>query len=258
MRSFIAGLALLLAGLIGTAALGAYIAHRTVLDPERAGEVLAAGLEQPELRRMILSRAVPGYVRVPQEGRAALDRLAETSQVDRALRSVRLSPDGTVSLAPLRNELTQALRDNGQTGLAARVATAGGPDTVDVPARIFDRYERARDLTGLVATRGGLAAVVLFLVALLVSGNRRATVRAIGVTILLGSGVVALLYWVSPELAHAASASPWVDAAPAVRQSQTSTAVGILLPVAAIGVVLMAGSFLLPRPKSRPAGGGQV
>jgi hypothetical protein len=256
MRSFIAGLALLLAGLIGTAALGAYIAHRTVLDPERAGEVLAAGLEQPELRRMILTRAVPGYVRVPQEGRAALDRLAETSQLDRALRSVRLSADGTVSLAPLRNELTQALRDNGQTELAARIATAGGPDAVDVPARIFDRYERARDVTWLVATRGALAAVVLFLVALVVSANRRVTVRSIGVTILLSCGVVALLYWVSPELAHAASASPWVDAAAAVRQSQTSTALGILLPVAAAGVVLVIGSFFLPKPHRGPARSG--
>ena len=253
MRSFFAGIALVLAGLVGTVALGAYIAHETVLDPDRAGQLLASGLTQPELRRTILTRAVPGYTRLPTEAQQGLDRLAGTSQVDRALRSVRLTDEGTVALAPLRSELTQALRDNGQPRLASQIAASGGPDVVDVPADILNRFTRARDATWLVATRGALAAGVLFLCALLVSGNRRSTVRSIGVTILLGCAVIALGYWVSPSLAHAASANPWVEAAAAVRESQTPTVFAIVVPVAAFGLAMVAASFFVPRPARRPA-----
>jgi hypothetical protein len=252
MRSFLAGLALLLGGLIGTAALGAFVAHQTVLDPDRAGEVVASALGQPDLRQTILAKTVPGYGRLPREGRAALDRLAQTSQVDGALRSVTLDANGDVRLAPLRSQLAEALRQNGQSGLAARVASSGGPDAVSVPADILSRYTTARDTTWLVATRGALAAAVLFLVALAVSANRRSTVRASGVVVLLGCAVVAALYWLSPALAHAASSSPWVEGATGVRDSQRPTVLAILLPVAAVGVALLVASLLVPKPRRRP------
>ncbi|MFL6135918.1 MAG: hypothetical protein ACJ72A_24145 [Nocardioidaceae bacterium] len=247
MRSFLAGLAVLLGGVIGTAALGAFVVHQTVLDPDRAGDVLASALQRPDLRQTILARTVPGYRRLPREGRSALDQLAQTSQVESVLRSVRLTDNGEVRLAPLRSQLTQALRDNGQSQLAARVASGGGPDVVSVPTDLLDRYTTARDTTWLVATRGALVAVALFLVALLVSRNRAGTVRAVGLTILLGCAVVALVYWVSPNLAHAASSNPWVESAGAVRDSQRSTVVTILVPVAAVGVVLLIASLLIPK-----------
>jgi hypothetical protein len=251
MRSFLAGLAVLLGGVIGTAALGAYVAHQTVLDPDRTGEVLASALQRPELRETILARAVPGYRQLPREARSALDQLAQTSQVDGALRSVRLNDNGEVRLAPLRSQLTQALRENGQPELAARVASRGGPDAVSVPTDLLDRYRTARDAAWLVATRGALVAVALFVAAVLVSRNRAGTVRGVGLMVLLGCAVVALLYWVSPDLAHAASSSPWVESAGAVRDSQRSTVLTILLPVAAVGVVLLVASLLIPRPAPR-------
>jgi hypothetical protein len=251
MRSYLAGLAVFLGGLIGTVALGAYVAHQTVLDPDRAGQVLAAALEEPDVRETILARAVPGYGRLPDAGRAALDRLAQTSQVDTALRSVRLDQDGEVRLAPLRDELTRALRDNGQSGLAARVASSGGPDAVSVPVDVLDRYTTAGDAAWLLASRGALAAAVLFVAAVAVSANRRATVRGVGLTMLIGCAVVAFLYWVSPNVARAASNSPWVNAAAAVRDSQASTALTIVIPVAAVGLALVIASLLLPKPVRR-------
>jgi hypothetical protein len=251
MRSFVAGLALLLAGVIGTAALGAYVAHQTVLDPDRAGQVLAAALEQPTLRETILARTIPGYDRLPQVARDAVEALAGTSQVSDALTAVRLDSDGTIPLAPLRDQLTRTLRENGQVAVAAVVAAAGGPDRVDVPPDVVARYDRARDTTWQVATQGAIAVGVLFLLALLVSRNRRATVRGIGLTILVSAAVVAFLYWVSPDVARAASTSPWVDAATPVRDAERSTVLAILIPTAVIGILVMAVSFLVPRPHAR-------
>ena len=250
MRSFLAGIAVLLGGLIGTAALGAFVAHQTVLDPDRTGDVLASALQRPDLRQTILARTVPGYGRLPREARSALDQLAQTSQVKSALRSVRLN-DGQVRLAPLRSQLTQALRENGQAGLATVVASVGGPDAVSVPTNILNRYTTARNTSWLVATRGALVAAALFLIALVVSRNRAGTVRAVGFTVLLGCAVVALLYWVSPALAHAASSSPWVEGATAVRDSQRSAVLTILIPVAAVGVVLLVASLLIAKPPRR-------
>lgn len=251
MRSFLAGLAVLIGGLIGTAALGAFVAHQTVLDPAQSGDVLASALHQPKLRETILARTVPGYARLPREGRAALDQLAQTSQVESALRSVRLDENGEVRLAPLRSRLTQALRDNGKPALATRVASSGGPDAVSVPTSLFDRYTAARDTAWVVATRGAAVAGALFVLALAVSRNRRRTVRSVGLAVLVSCVVVGFLYWVSPNLAHAASNSPWVETAGAVRDSQRPTVLTILLPVAAVGVVLLVASLLVPSPRRR-------
>src|SRR3954451_6484919 len=91
MRSFVAGLALLLAGVIGTAALGAYVAHQTVLDPDQAGHVLAAALHSPKTRETILPRTIPGYDRLPQVARDRVEALAGTSQVSDVLSSVELA-----------------------------------------------------------------------------------------------------------------------------------------------------------------------
>src|SRR3954447_21792454 len=248
MRSFVAGLALLLAGVIGTAALGAYVAHQTVLDPDRAGHVLAAALDPPQLRETILARTIPGYDRLPQVARRAIEALAGTSQVSDALSKVQLDSDGTVALAPLRDELTKTLRESGQAPIAAVVAASGGPARVDVPPDVVSRYDRARDSAWQVATQGAIAVMVLFLLALLVSRNRRATVRGIGLTILLSAALVAFLYWVSPDVVRAASTSPWVDAAPSVRDTEKPTVLGILVPTAVIGILVMAVSLLVPRP----------
>ena len=91
MRSFIAVVALLLASALSTGALFAYLAHETVLDPERAGEVLSDGLDSPEVRTRILARAVPGYANLPEPHRAEVERAAQSRQVDRALSEVDVS-----------------------------------------------------------------------------------------------------------------------------------------------------------------------
>ena len=42
-----------------------YVVHDVVLDPSRAGEVVDYALHQPDTRREILGRTVPGYGRLP-------------------------------------------------------------------------------------------------------------------------------------------------------------------------------------------------
>lgn len=249
MRSFVAGLALLLAGLVGTVALGAYVAHRTVLDPDRAGQVLASALGQPELRQMLLAKTVPGYQSLPQGYQDDLDRLVANPQLDHALRMLRVDSSGNVDVAPVRRELARKLRANGQPQLASQVAARDGQDTVRLPARISNRYASARDKTWLVATGGAAVSGVLFLAALVVSRNRRATLRAIGFTVLAVCGVIALLYWLLPVVAQSVSSNGWVDAATAVTRSQVPTMVATVVPVAAVGLALFVGSFFIPRPR---------
>ena len=102
MRSFVAGLAVFLAFLTGTAGLASYVVHDVVLDPSRAGEVVDYALHQPDTRREILGRTVPGYGRLPVRVRAAVDALADSPR----LRSPRF--DGRTG-SPGRREWTISL-----------------------------------------------------------------------------------------------------------------------------------------------------
>src|SRR4051794_15138988 len=125
MRSFVAGLAIFLAFLTGTAALGAFVAHETVLDPDLAGPALDAALEDEDLTDRVLGQVVPGYGSLPQPVVDALRRVAVDSSFHEAARRVTFDPaSGEVSLEPLRTALADRLRQHG-IGIAAGAVTAG-------------------------------------------------------------------------------------------------------------------------------------
>jgi hypothetical protein len=251
MRSFTAGFVLFLSFFTGTAALEAYVVHEVLLDPDRAGEVIASALQQQELRDKLLARTVPGYAQLPDAARAGIDRAAEEVPLDRALRSVTLAEDGTVSLSPLKAELVDELRRRGADRIASRVEAADDPGTVSVPAEDMDRYRTARDTTWKVAVGGGLITVGLLVIAAIVSPDRRRTVRSMGLTVLLVAGAAALVYAVLPTVVRAADARVEFEALAAVVEGQRSAAWLTILPVAVVGVVLAAVSLLLPRRRRR-------
>jgi hypothetical protein len=167
--------------------------------------------------------------------------------VDRALRAVTLDEDGTVSLAPLRTELVDELRRRGHDRLADRVAAAEDPGTVTVPSEDMDRYRTARDTTWKVAVGGGLITLGLLLIAVLISPNRRRTVRSIGVTVLLVAAAAALLFAAIPTVLRAADARAEFEALASVVEAQRRSAWLTLLPVAVVGAVLLVVSLLMPR-----------
>lgn len=251
MRSFAAGLALFLSFVFGAAALAAYVAHEVLLDPDRTGELVGSALQQPDLRSKILTRAVPGYVRLPAQVRAQVDAVARTAATGRAAKKVTLGSDGEVGLRPVQVELARALRDNGQPGLAAKVAASGADATVQVPSKYLDRYESARDTSQQVATRGAVLTALLLLVALLVSADRRRTVRSIGVSALSSCVVVALIYWLAPLFVRAASSSAVFEAVGTVLQAQRVPVLVTLAPVAAVGLVLVIVPVLLGSSRRR-------
>lgn len=236
MRSFLAGAAVLLAFLSGTIALGAYVVHDVVLDPARAGQVVDYALHQPDTRREILDKAVPGYGALPVQARARVDALADAAAVRRAARQISLDTHGQVVLGPLQSRLAAELRAAGQPAIAARVAAA---DTrAAVPARYVSRYDTARTDSGTLAVRAALVTAVLVVLALLVSARRLRTVRSIGLAALLASLVVALLYWALPSVITAASSSPLVGAVVAVVQAQRGDVLLRLAPFAGAGLLL--------------------
>ena len=236
MRSFVAGFAVFLAFLTGTACLASYVVHDVVLDPSRAGEVVDYALHQPDTRREILGRTVPGYGRLPVRVRAAVDAQADSPRLRRAARTISLDADGEVALGPLQRVLAAALRAD-QPRLASRIAAA---DTrVEVPARYVTRYQDARERSGTLALRAALVTALLLALALLVSPHRLRTVRSIGIGALLAALVVALLYWALPSVISAASSSPLVGAVVAVVQAERTTVLLRLAPVAVVGLAMV-------------------
>jgi hypothetical protein len=251
VRSFLAGLALLLAGLLGTAALTAYLVHQTVLDPHRPGQVLSAVLDQPQVRHRVLDTAIPGYASLPPAQRHQVNHLLSDPRLQHAIKKVRVNGRGEVQLAPLRHRLAQGLRSHGQPQLAQMVSTAGGDATFALPNPVADKYDAGRRLTHEVTTRAGLAAIALFALALAVAHDRRRALRRIGLIVLAGCAGSLAIFWLLPDLASTLSSSIWVNAVAATTRAFGSDAVKGLIPVAVVGVVLFAGSFLLPRPAPR-------
>lgn len=246
MRSLLAAVALSLATLVATAAGVAYAAHETVLAPRRAGDVLAAALQQPALRTRILSSAIPGYTQLPEAARELVDRAAQTPQVEHAVERLRMDRHGRVSLAPLQRQVVGTLRSHGQPAIAAALASVV-PASVQLPARIVKPYHEARRTTWWVATRGALAAVGLVALAFLVSPHRRRMVGALGLAVLVACGLVALVWTQLPGLVATFSDNPWVDAAAGAGVTSLSSLRPYLVPAAVAGGALVVLSLALPR-----------
>lgn len=241
MRSFVAGLAVFLAFLTGTAALGSYVARTVLLDPARVGQVVEASLRMPDVRDRILARAVPGYARLPGPARAAVAALADDPGLDRAARRIVLRPDGTVGLEPLQREIASRLR-----GTLPQVASVVGSahTRVTVPATYVDRYQAARDNSRRLALGAALVTAGLLLVGLVVTRRRRRTVRSIGIAAVLSALVVGLLYWAVPSVLEVATANPLAGGAISVVRDERSDVLLRLLPVVVVGLVLAIGAVV--------------
>lgn len=250
MRSFIAVVTLLLASALSTGALIAYLAHETVLDPERAGEVLSDGLGSPEVRARVLARTVPGYANLPAPHRAEVDRAAQSRQVDRALSEVEVDSDGRADLSPVRQELSRALTEAGYPEAAAAVDRAGPANTVRIPSRTWEQYTEARDTSWWVATRAGLAAAVLFLVSILSARSKRTAMVSAGLALLISGAVAWMAFRLVPELAPRFTSDPSLRDLAALLSPSSATIATTLVPVAVVGVLLMVGSLAVPaRPR---------
>ena len=248
MRSFLATLALLLAAVVGTVALTAYVASQTALSTHDSGRVLSSALHQPALRHQILAAVVPGYDTLPSPVQGELNRIAQDPKFDAAVRHVRIQADGTVQLAPLRHQLERWLRTHGQGPAASILSAVGGPVTVRLPRHVAHSYAQARRTAGTVARVGGAVAIALLLLALLVSRSRRRTLGGAGWTILASCAATAVLWWAIPSLAGLASHRVWADAlAAAAEGASYPTVISILVPVAVVGGIVVVVSFLLPR-----------
>ncbi len=239
MRSFVAGLALFLSFLTGTAALEAFVVHEVLLDPDRAGQVLDSALRQPDTRAEILAQVVPGYDRLPGAARAGVDALAATPGVSRVARQLTVTRSGEVSLTPLRTELARGLRDNGLTGLARVVSSADLGASVQVPSTYMDRFNQARDTSWFVAVQGAILTAMLVIVALLASRRRGRTVRGAGLVVLACSVVAGALYWVLPVIVRAVGSDSTTDLVAVVVESQRQVALLTLAPFAVGGALLV-------------------
>lgn len=239
MRSFVAGLALFLSFLTGTAALEAFVVHEVLLDPDRAGQVLDSALRQPDTRAKILAQVVPGYDRLPGVARAGVDALAGTPEVSRVARQVTVTRTGEVSLTPLRTELARGLRDNGLTGLARVVSTADVGASVQVPSTYMDRFNQARDTSWFIATQGAILTAMLVIVALLASRRRGRTVRGAGLVVLACSVVAVVLFWLLPAVVRAVGSDSTTEVVAVVVESQRHVALLTLAPFAVGGAVLV-------------------
>jgi len=246
MRSFIAVVALLLASAFATGALFAYLAHETVLEPERAGAVLSDGLGSSELRARVLARTVPGYANLPAPYRAEVDRAAQSTPVDRALSEVEVDSDGRADLSPVQQELSRALNDAGYPEVAATVERAGRGSTVRIPPRIWAQYTEARDASWWIATRAGLAAAALYLVGILAARSKRTALMSTGLALLISGALAWVSFRMIPELAPTFTRDPWLQDLAALVSAPTATIVATLLPVAVVGVLLMVGSLAVP------------
>ena len=246
MRSLLAAVALFLATLVASAAGVAYAAHETVLAPRRAGDVLAAALQQPALRTRILSSAIPGYAQLPDVARRTVDRAVQTPQAEHAVAQLRMDRHGRVGLAPLQRQVVHVLQAHGQPAIAAALASVA-PAKVQLPERVVKPYRQARATTWWVATRGALVAAALVALAFLVSPHRRRMVGALGVAVLVACGLVALVWTQLPGLVATFSSNPWVDAAAGAGITSLSALRPYLVPAAVAGGVLVVLSLALPR-----------
>ena len=137
MRRFVSGLALLLAFLAGTAALTSYVADQLLLDQSRAGELARTRLAQDDLRQELLTRAVPGYDRLP-----AASAPRSTPRPDSP--ATPQGPGGragsaTTAASPwsrLRVQVVRELRANGSRRSRAGSHASTGSAEVSVPSRL--------------------------------------------------------------------------------------------------------------------------
>ncbi len=239
MRSLLAGLALMLSFLTGSAALAGYVAHQVFLDPDRVGTLVDAALQQPDLRARILAEVVPGFSQLPAATRSEIDSLARTPLAGQVTERLSVTPGGRVVLTPLARELASGLRANGRPDLARAVTDAARDTSVRVPASAWDRFDTARDLSWRVATQGGALTGLLLAAAVLVSRRRGRTVAGVGLVALACCLLVGAAVWLLPELVRTLASGTAAEVAAGVVAGQQRAALLSLAPVAVGGMLLL-------------------
>jgi hypothetical protein len=247
MRSVLSSLSLLLALVASTVTLVAYLVHETVLDTDDLGAVAAAALQDDELRRQLLTRALPEYGRLPAFYQERVERLAEGPQLRRALKQVDVDDQGRVALAPVRRQVLEDLRAE-YPAVAAQLESVGGEARFRLPRRVLEPYQDARRISWLVATRGAVVALALLVVGVLLARRTRAGLLAAGLVLLLSSAAAVGVVLVLPALLELGVDLDGVEqrllraAVP-----DASTAFEPLLPVVVAGAAAAVIALMLPR-----------
>jgi len=256
VRGFLAGLAAVLVFFTATAGLAGAVGL-TLLDPHRAGDVVATALGESDLASRILGRVVPGYTTLDPSTRAAVRGVVRAQPTLDAARRVEFDAStGKVDLQPLRQEVVDALRQAGQPRLAATVAHDERGSVVTVPMKDLNRYRDARELSRRAALLGGLATLVLAGVALLSSRHRLRTGRSVGVAVALAALVVGAAYWLLPGAAQSVGSNDAAKVASALLDLARPRVLVILGSALGVGVLLIL-TPLIARPfqRARPAPG---
>jgi hypothetical protein len=254
MRSLLASVLVVLAGIVGTLALTGHVLASTVLDPDRPGRVLEALLDDPEHRREVTDALLSGWGVDDAGTRRKLDRVLDDPDVRSQVRDLRAGSQELVDVADLRSVVAAELERRGNPTAAERVLGAGAQQfpAIALPGRFTDVYGSAGDTARTVARLGALLAAALVATALVVATNRGAVAVRVGVAALVAVAGTLLLFLGLPWLVTTVDDSGWAaTVADAVRGAGTAV-VPSLVVVAAIGVGFVAVGMLWPRSLSGP------
>lgn len=243
MRSFVASLALLVAGFFGSAALAGYVLSNTVLEPNRPGEVIDAVLGDPEQRELLVDEL--GRFGGP-EATKQVDAVLDIPRVREQIENLRLN-DGTVDVTALRQRIADELRERGYGAAAARVRD--GRTAIDLPGKYAENFEKLSTMASFAALWGTVAAVALVALALAVSPDRRGVLRTTGVMILSTVALVLGLFLLVPFLLQVINNTGLLAVGSDVIRAAGDGLVTPLVIVAIIGVVFLAAGIFWPKPR---------
>lgn len=229
----------------GTAALASAVAQQTVLDPDRAGEVAEAALDDPGPAATLLARLVPDYPKLKNADRAAVNEATDSAEVRAAARQITFDDAlGEIDLLPLRQGLVVGLRDVDQP-LARSVAQDTRDSQITVPAEDLARYQDARRIVSPTALWGSIATAALLVAALVISPHRIRTLRSVGIALLLIVGVVGASYWLLTGATEGAGTSQSAQFAAIVIDVGKPRVVRLLVPLAIVAVGLILAALLI-------------
>lgn len=247
MRRFFAGLALLLAAIVGSVALTSFVLSTTVSDPDRPGRVIEALLDDPERRDQFADELLGGAF----DGRTArrgLDAVLSDPDVRREVRALRARSDGSLDSGALAEQVAQELDQRGEERAASLLRRSDA--RMSVPDLYADRFDRLGEAASFMAAAGGAVSAGLVLFAMVVSPDRRRTATAAGIAVLCAVGGTVLLFYAIPLLLDEVSEIGWPPLAADAVRAATGDLLTPLLFVGGVGVALIVVGLAWPR--SRP------
>jgi hypothetical protein len=246
VRRFVAGLALMLAALVGSVALTSFVLSTTVLDPDRPGRVIEALMDDPG-RRDQLADELLGTASSNPSLRRELDTLLDDPDVRREVRELRSRGDGSLDSRALSEQVARELDERGKAR-AASVLRRADP-RMALPELYADRFTQLGDAASFAAVAGAATCAGLVLLAMSISPDPRRTATAAGFAVLLAVGGTVLLFHGIPRLLDLVSDSGWLPVAADSVRAATGDTVAPLIVVGGVGVVLVLAGLLWPRPR---------